>query len=518
MPADGSREVAYAILAYINAEALGEPRRPRRAQLVDQAYGHMNQWFVDRAWQGPGPKLKQFSPFMVGLTAHSLIRDWEQTRDPRLIPALRMAADWLWANAWLRLDYGMFYDALNGGTGPGQGAPDLNLLIAPMYAFLYRQTGEDEVPRAGRRLVRGRGGRRVARWRQAVQPELLVELRLREMAVGRSRLVSAPSMSAPAVPAGPQLSIVVPVRNGEDFLRLTLDSLLSQTFADFELLISDNASTDATESICREYAARDPRVQYHRSPESLGLADNFNRLIDSTVGEYFKWAAADDLCHPTYLARCVDILKSDPSVVLVCADTVFIDAKGQPAEAPPDEPHKFDDPGWDLRSDSPVERLRYVIRAGHWVNSTHGVIRREMLRRTNRLPRYLGGDYGLLGELSLLGKFFQIPEPLFFRRIHPGASSQHAHDDEWIKNHWAGGGQLAVPCWSRACHHLSTIARSDLGLASKLSLTFEVLRIMYWNRRRLRAELQLAVLRCFWLAGRWYQWLASQRDLGRRTS
>ena len=53
-----------------------------------------------------------------------------------------MAADWLWTNAWLRLDRGMFYDALNGGTDPGQGAPDLNLLIAPMYAFLYRQTGE----------------------------------------------------------------------------------------------------------------------------------------------------------------------------------------------------------------------------------------------------------------------------------------------------------------------------------------------------------------------------------------
>jgi hypothetical protein len=140
--ADRSREVAYAILSYIDAEALGEPRRTRRSQLVDQAYGHLNQWFIAHTWQGETRTLKQFSPFMVGLTAHSLIRDWEQTHDSRLIPALRLAADSLWANAWIPSDRAMFYDALSAGSQPRRGAPDLNLLIAPMYAFLYRHTGE----------------------------------------------------------------------------------------------------------------------------------------------------------------------------------------------------------------------------------------------------------------------------------------------------------------------------------------------------------------------------------------
>ncbi len=155
VPADLSREVAYAISSYVNAELLGQPRRARRGQLVDQAYGHMNQWFVDMAWQGPNRTLKQFSPFMVGLTAHGLIRDWEQTEDPRLLPTLRMAADWLWANAWIPNERSMFYDALNGGTGPGQGAPDLNLLIAPMYAFLYAQTGETKYRDRGDALFAG---------------------------------------------------------------------------------------------------------------------------------------------------------------------------------------------------------------------------------------------------------------------------------------------------------------------------------------------------------------------------
>ena len=136
---DLSREVAYAIVGYIDAEALGQPRRTRRAALVDQAYGHLDQWFAQLVWRDSNGKVTtQFSPFMVGLTAHALIKDWEQTGDVRLIPALTRAADWLWANAWIRPDRAMWYEAAH----PIKTAPDLNLLIAPLYAFLYRQTGD----------------------------------------------------------------------------------------------------------------------------------------------------------------------------------------------------------------------------------------------------------------------------------------------------------------------------------------------------------------------------------------
>jgi hypothetical protein len=158
--ADRSREVAYTILSYIDAELVGEPPRARRRDLVDQMYEHMRQWFVQFCWKGQGAApgmpagpcpdgaLTQFSPFMVGLTAHSIIRDWEQTGDSRALPALEMAADWLMnGDADVPTPYdttahGWFYDAVNAGAGAGTGAPDLNLLIAPMYAFLYRQTGD----------------------------------------------------------------------------------------------------------------------------------------------------------------------------------------------------------------------------------------------------------------------------------------------------------------------------------------------------------------------------------------
>jgi hypothetical protein len=153
--ADLSREVAYAIVSYIEAEATGEPKRQRRTDLVNQAYDHMDQWFVRFAWPGPWQASPQethrLSPFMVGLTAHSLIRDWEQTKDARLIPTLRRAADWMWANAWIARDESMWYESLDRSLG----APDLNLLIAPIYGFLYRQTGDTKYRDQGDALFAG---------------------------------------------------------------------------------------------------------------------------------------------------------------------------------------------------------------------------------------------------------------------------------------------------------------------------------------------------------------------------
>src|SRR2546425_2218277 len=147
--ADASREVAYAILSYINAGILGQPLRQRRLNLVNQAYDHMAQWFVRFAWPGPWQQspteTSRLAPFMVGLTAHTLIRDWEQTQDSRLLPALRLAADWMWANAWSPSAQALWYEFPD-QTQPccvaSAPAPDLNLLIAPIYAFLYRQTGD----------------------------------------------------------------------------------------------------------------------------------------------------------------------------------------------------------------------------------------------------------------------------------------------------------------------------------------------------------------------------------------
>ena len=94
----------------------------------------------------------------------------------------------------------------------------------------------------------------------------------------------------------PRVSIGLPVYNGENYMAAAIDSLLAQTFTDFELIISDNASTDATEQICRDYAHRDGRIRYYREEVNRGAAWNFTHTFELARGEYFKWHAHDDLC------------------------------------------------------------------------------------------------------------------------------------------------------------------------------------------------------------------------------
>lgn len=131
-----SREVAYAIMSYLNAELVGQPHRPRTEQLVNQALSHMDQWFVSRT-------AEYVRPFMFSLTAHALISyDAQIGGDSRILPAIRTGADWIWDHTWLPAHQSFMYTdkvVSSGGTDP---SPDLSLLIAPVYAWLWHQTGD----------------------------------------------------------------------------------------------------------------------------------------------------------------------------------------------------------------------------------------------------------------------------------------------------------------------------------------------------------------------------------------
>src|SRR5690349_13137281 len=126
----------------------------------------------------------------------------------------------------------------------------------------------------------------------------------------------------------PRVSIGMPVRNGQKYIREAIDSILAQTFTDWELIVCDNASTDATEQIVRDYAARDPRVRYHRNPTDIGPANNHNVGVQLSRGEYFRWHAHDDMIAPTYLEECVKTLDADPTIVCAYPRTVIVDGKG----------------------------------------------------------------------------------------------------------------------------------------------------------------------------------------------
>lgn len=210
--------------------------------------------------------------------------------------------------------------------------------------------------------------------------------------------------------AAPRLSIGLPVYNAEHSLAESLDALLGQSYEDFELIISDNASTDGTAGICHSYGKRDSRIRYIRQPRNIGRVPNHNVVIEQARGELFKWAASDDLYAKDLVKLCVDALDEYPQVVLAHSWEAIIDDSGAVIKL-------VDYP---VASDAPraPERLRSMLFDG-WGDDSYGVIRTEVLRRTPLHGSYHLADRTFTTELALHGPFYQIPDWLFFRRDAP---------------------------------------------------------------------------------------------------
>jgi glycosyltransferase involved in cell wall biosynthesis len=220
----------------------------------------------------------------------------------------------------------------------------------------------------------------------------------------------------------PLLTVGLPTYNGEAHLAEALDALLGQTFDQFELIISDNASTDATEEISRDYATRDKRVRYVRQPSNLGCAANHNYLVDVARGKLFKWASDDDLYARDLLRSCVAVLDANPDVILSHAWTAMIDADGEVTTKA----------GYTLETDSPDPAVRFSsMLFGVGGDDDYGVIRTDVLRRTALNQSYWHADRTITAELALHGRFLHVPEPLYFRRDHPGAIRRERSVRSW---------------------------------------------------------------------------------------
>jgi glycosyltransferase involved in cell wall biosynthesis len=222
----------------------------------------------------------------------------------------------------------------------------------------------------------------------------------------------------------PTLSVGMPVYNAERYIEEALDSILVQSFDDFELVISDNASIDRTPEICQAYAARDRRIRYVPMAQNVGVVENFNTVFRLSIGRYFKWAAADDVCGPDYLRQAVDVLDGDRTVVLVWARTVGIDERGEQVMLP-NEVSDLNAP-WSVDSRDPVVRFRRLLRNMWWVDGPfYGVARRGALEQSRWLhPHHISGDQILLVELSLKGRFYELPGETFYSRVHADKTSR----------------------------------------------------------------------------------------------
>lgn len=230
----------------------------------------------------------------------------------------------------------------------------------------------------------------------------------------------------------PRLSIGMPVYNGEDFLRPAVDSILQQDFTDFELIISDNASTDDTPQICREFAAKDQRIRYFRNESNVGASENYSRVFRLAQGELFKWAAHDDVHLPGFLRRCVEVLDQAPSsVVLVAPRAEIIDGNGEKITKEDWQPESLD-----TRLPRPHQRVADMLRNVAWAVAQFGVYRSGALRKTRLIDRFLASDHVLLLELAILGEIWEIPEVLFQRRYHAGISTNINRTEAEFQQWW----------------------------------------------------------------------------------
>jgi glycosyltransferase involved in cell wall biosynthesis len=281
--------------------------------------------------------------------------------------------------------------------------------------------------------------------------------------------------------AAPRVSIGLPVYNGQTWLAGAIEALLAQTFTDFELIISDNASTDETEAICRSYAARDERIRYCRQVTNRGSTWNFNHVFHLARGEYFKWAA--------FVERCLEVLDREPEVAWCHCRSKHIDAQGKLllGESTPEISYvNLDRDGASVPAEPtrdaprPSDRFRAVILGHDGCLDSYGLIRSDILKKTALYLPYFGSEKVLMAELALWGRYHEIPETLFYARVHENAAGsqktgkkQRAFINPLAKGRW----QFARIQLLRG--YLGAVWRSKVDLAERLRCHGAILRYLF---------------------------------------
>jgi glycosyltransferase involved in cell wall biosynthesis len=276
----------------------------------------------------------------------------------------------------------------------------------------------------------------------------------------------------------------MPVYNAAGFIARTLDSILEQSFRDLEVIVSDNASTDETSEIVQAIAGLDARVRYERNDRNIGIPRNFGRALGLSRGKYFKWHAHDDLLAPTFVERCVDALEDDPTTTLAAPLARPIEADGSPVtfDATRDvfvtsygeevQPANVDH---DLSSPRPVRRFRSVLfdltepAKARWF---FGVARADALVRRRSIGEFIGAESVLLADLSLRGRFVEIPEELFLRMYHPDHAGWHGgRRRDWVRMARKYAPQRRVILFPRAAQiggYARVIAGAEIDVSEKV--------------------------------------------------
>lgn len=279
----------------------------------------------------------------------------------------------------------------------------------------------------------------------------------------------------------PLVSIGVPAFNAERFLKRTLDSLLDQSLYDFELIISDNASTDSTQAICEDYVRRDNRVRYIRQEENIGAPRNWNVLVHEARGVFFKWASASDYCTTNMLERCVQALEANPNLALAYGLTQMVDEQERPIEIYANESSYV--------QERPSDRFLAVADGLRRNNAQCGVFRTAILKLTRLDRLYPSGDIALMAEAALYGGFCLIPEVLLFRRYSSDAfthllgplEKQRIYDPK-------AKSPMKLIVARRHWDHFVSVSRAKIPLHEKLRAFQHALILARVDRALLRQE------------------------------
>ncbi|MBM4197399.1 MAG: glycosyltransferase family 2 protein [Gammaproteobacteria bacterium] len=288
-----------------------------------------------------------------------------------------------------------------------------------------------------------------------------------------------------AKPAGRLLAIGVPVYNGERYLRETLESLLAQTFREFDLVISDNASTDATPEIASAFARADSRVRYFRNAVNLGVFRNYDLAFSRTDSKYFKWASGNDLCHPEFLEACVSAMEADSRIGLSCPSTMLFEE--DPSRG---EPYRFD---LDFRDADPVKRFSRVIGETRLNNAFNGVYRSDWLRLTGLNREYRGSDVAVVAAMALRGHIALLPQRFFLRRMTPGAAGA-ARDSAARRQFFVGTSRDVerTPAAYRILHLARAIYTAPLPITTSARAWRYMVRHVWWSKSELWCYLRRA--------------------------
>ena len=280
----------------------------------------------------------------------------------------------------------------------------------------------------------------------------------------------------------PEVSVGMPVYNGERWLAEAIESILDQSFDRLELIISDNDSTDGTEAICRRYAARDPRVRYLRQEKNLGASDNYNFVFRAARAPYFKWASSNDICHERFLESCLAAFRSRPDLALCYPRArLFIEQ--------PEDGEDYHD-GLDLPDDSPCRRFERLVSEMTLNNVMNGVIRSEFLKRTPLIKPYYSSDIVLMAEVALHGKLAEVPEFLFFRRMDEKTATRLKSEEEVVEHYDPSKRSMMLfQRWRLHLGYLGATLRAPLSAGERACVLSKVLRNARWDRWHLATEI-----------------------------